>query len=156
MGQARRRIRGPYSRGLSCLGRSSQYFGDTNGDLCGEKRLMLAVLVDAVNILNDHRRSGGSKVLAFAEAVRWITVKETQHPFSFDSVCDALNLSAEMLREHLGKLARGWGEPYRMGIGRLRLQLTKRARHYPMASRSRALYKTRIGTAPPITNPVAC
>jgi hypothetical protein len=147
MGQAGRRIRGPYSRGLSCLGGSSQYFGDINSDLCGEQRLMLAVLVDAVNILNDHPRSGGSKQLVFAEAVRWITVKETRHPFSFDSVCDALNISAKMLREHLGKLGREWGEAYRMGIGRLRLQPTNRARHYTMASGSRALYKTRIGTA---------
>src|ERR1700680_3132545 len=103
MGQAGRRIRGPYSRGVSCFGGSSQYLGDINGNLRGEQRLMLAVLVDTANILNDHNpRGSGNKRLAFAEAVRWFTVKGTQHPFSFDSVCDALNISAEMLRAHLG------------------------------------------------------
>jgi hypothetical protein len=75
----------------------SQYFGAMGGGaLCSEQRLMLAVLVDAINILQDRRRQ------AFVETVGWITTKGTRHLFSFDSVCDALNIHPETLRGRLG------------------------------------------------------
>ena len=97
---------------------------DSEG-LSGEQRLMLAVLVDAINILKGRVPTGGfSKRQAFAEAAHWVAMKGTSSPFTFDSVCAALDLPVEMLREQLGKWARGRGEDSRIAIGRLRRQCT--------------------------------
>jgi hypothetical protein len=53
--------------------------------------------------------------------MRW-----TNYPFSFDSVCDALNIDPEMLRQHLRGLARGQGATDRLGIGILRVKRLSR------------------------------
>jgi hypothetical protein len=110
---------------------TSLSFGTVYGDgLSSEQRLMLAVLVDAINILKGRIPTGGwSKRQAFAEAAHWVAIRGTHYPFTFDSVCAALNLPEEPLREHLLGLVRGRGEANRTGIGRLRRQQMSRARN---------------------------
>jgi len=114
------RIGPPNSRGLPGKRPSSQSFAIVDSDgLSSEQRLMLAVLVDAINILKGRSAtSGGSKRRAVAEAAHWIAMSGTHYPFTFDSVCAALSLQSKMLRARLSRLARGLG-PVR---GRLRRQ----------------------------------
>lgn len=116
------------SRDVTDKTTANQYFRTIDADgLCSEQRLMLAVLVGAINILKGRVQTGGwSKRQAFAEAAHWVAIRGTHYPFTFDSVCTALNLPRESLRERLGELARGRGkEVSRIGIGRLRRQQTK-------------------------------
>jgi hypothetical protein len=95
---------------------------DADG-LCGEQRLMLAVLVDVINVLKGRVPTGGfSKRQAFAEAAHWVAIRGTHSPFSFDSVCAALNLPIELLRERLSKMPRDRGGKSRLTPGRLRRQ----------------------------------
>src|SRR5579863_9929915 len=102
----------------------AQYFGAMGGGaLCSEQRLMLAVLVDAINILQGWQRLGSArKRRAFAEAAQWVNTRGTGFPFSFDSICDALNIDPEVLRRRLSGLTMGFsGASARLGVGRLRL-----------------------------------
>jgi len=110
----------------------SQYFGATGSSgLSGEQRLMLAVLVDAINLLQSWKGSGSArKRRDFAEAAQWINSPGTTHPFSFDSVCDALEIDSELLRARLRVLtirpANSVGRPV---IAHLRLKELSRSQH---------------------------
>jgi len=94
-----------------------------------EQRLMLALLVDAINILKGPIPTHDCrKRQDFVEAARWVAIRGTHYLFTFDSVCDALNLPVEMLRARLSRLARGREEANRTGIGRLRRRPANHAR----------------------------
>jgi hypothetical protein len=131
MQQEERAIEGSDSLALSDVILPSQYFGAMGGGgLCSEQRLMLAVLVDAIKILQGWQRMGSArKRRAFAEAAQWVTTSGTNYPFSFDSVCDALGIDSTLLRERLSSLAMGHGVTDRLGAGRLRLKESSRAQH---------------------------
>ena len=109
----------------------SQYYGSGGSMGTGEQRLILAVLVDAINFLQNWKGSGISrKSRNVAEAVEWVNTRGTCHPFSFDSVCDALDVDSELLRSRLllftilpANSAR------RPVLGRLRLRELSRTRH---------------------------
>jgi hypothetical protein len=66
----------------------------------GEKRLMLAVLTDAIDILmkgpgvNDPRRT-----TVFEETVAWFTRDDADWPCSFVNVCDVLGIDARAVRD---------------------------------------------------------
>lgn len=67
-----------------------------------EKRLMLAVLEDAVATFqryvgSKHRR--GQRL--FQEAEDWIHAKEGDWPFAFENICATLDIGAEYLRNGL-------------------------------------------------------
>jgi hypothetical protein len=87
----------------------SQFYGRLAGDgLSSEGRLMLAVLVDAINILRGWNGLGGRrKRRVFGEAAHWVNLKGTQNPFSFDSVCEAVGIDSDMARDRLRGLAAG-------------------------------------------------
>jgi hypothetical protein len=131
MQHSQREIEGSDSLALSDVILPSQFFGAMGGGgLCSEQRLMLAVLVDAINILQGWNRMGSArKRRAFAEAAQWVITKGTNYPFSFDSVCDALGIDSEVLRDRLSGLAMGHGATDRLGAGRLRLKESSRAQH---------------------------
>jgi hypothetical protein len=114
--------------GLTDVILPSQFFGAMGGGgLCSEQRLMLAVLVDAINILQGWNSMGSArKRRTFAEAAQWVLMRGTNYPFSFDSVCDALNIDSKVLRQRLGVLARGHGATDRLSAGRLRLKESSR------------------------------
>jgi hypothetical protein len=88
-----------------------QFFGAMGGkSLCAEQRLMLAVLVDAINVLQGwNRLNNAHKRRAFVEAGHWVTTRDSSYPFSFDSVCEAINIDAEKLRAGLVSLVIGFG-----------------------------------------------
>ena len=126
----------------------SQYFGamGTNG-LCSEQRLMLAVLVDAINILQGwHRLGSARKRRAFAEAGQWVNTRGTGYPFAFDSICDALGIDSEVLRERLSALTLGHGASARLGSSRLRLKESSRAQHMT-ANRVRRRQRVRLAVS---------
>jgi hypothetical protein len=126
-----------------------QFFGNMGASsLCAEQRLMLAVLVDAINILQGWNRMGSArKRRAFAEAGQWVTTHGRSYPFSFDSVCDALSIDPEMLRERLASLVMGLGMQNRLGgTGRLRLKESSRAQHMT-ANRVRRRKPPRLAAA---------
>jgi len=109
----------------------AQYFGALGSvGLSSEQRLMLAVLVDAINVLQGWRRVGSArKRRAFAEAAQWVNTRGTNYPFSFDSVCDALEIDPDVLRSRLHGLTMGLANTGRRSIERLRLKELSRAQH---------------------------
>ena len=106
----------------------SQYFGALGSvGLSGEQRLMLAVLVDAINVLQSWRAAScARKRRNFAEAAQWVNTPGTSYPFSFDSVCDALKIESELLRSRLRVLTvRSANSARRPALARSRLKGTK-------------------------------
>jgi hypothetical protein len=70
-----------------------------------EQRLMLAVLIDAINVLGDYRVSPTRrKQDHFNEASSWVFADGSTSPLSFVHVCDALNVDAESLRRRVSEL----------------------------------------------------
>jgi hypothetical protein len=71
-----------------------------------EQRLMLAVLVDAINVLGDYGPSPNlRKHNSFNEASSSVFADVgITSPLSFDHVCDALSVDPESLRRRLAKL----------------------------------------------------
>jgi hypothetical protein len=134
--------------GLTDIILPSQFFGAMGGGgLCSEQRLMLAVLVDAINILQGwHPLGSARKRRAFAEAAQWVNTRGTGYPFSFDSICDALGIDPEILRERLSALTIGHGAAARLGGSRLRLKESSRAQHMT-ANRVRRRRRVRLAVS---------
>lgn len=67
-----------------------------------EKRLMLAVLEDAVNCFQDNVliHSGRRKKL-FEEAEEWILEEGNDWVFSFENICEVFGFNSEYLRKGL-------------------------------------------------------
>ncbi len=82
----------------------SQYYSgvDIDASLQPEKRLMLAVLEDAVGTFQKYvgARDRPAQAL-FAETEEWFAAEEAEWPFSFENICQALGLEAEFLRAGL-------------------------------------------------------
>ena len=93
----------------------SQYFDRMRrrSEHDGERRLMIAVLEDAVDV---YRKQAGAKdpraQQLFHEAEEWIEDPDRTWLFSFQNICDVLDIDAEYLRRGL----HGWKE--RMQGGR--------------------------------------
>jgi hypothetical protein len=86
--------------------------------LSSEQRLMLAVLADAINVVQEF---GGSSSLrkrnSYNEAWDWFFTKGVSCPLSYVSVCDALGIDAEGLRLRLSELIAGrGGSPLRLRL----------------------------------------
>jgi len=84
-----------------------------------EKRLMLAVLADAINLM---RSSNVRRRNSFNEAWSWVFANRITSALSFDHVCDVLGLDAESLRRRLSELVSEHGTNLR----RLRFSETGR------------------------------
>jgi hypothetical protein len=85
----------------------SQLFPEFVGEsrLSGEKRLMLAVLSDAIDIFLKHGTSLDARGRRlFAETADWIFSDDAMSPFSFINVCETLGLSPSCLRRGLRRL----------------------------------------------------
>lgn len=82
----------------------SQFYGNKglSRQLEGEKRLMLAILKDAVECLDKYRstKSGPAKEL-YQNALDWVEDKGTDWLFSFGNICDLLGFDPDYLRESL-------------------------------------------------------
>jgi len=73
----------------------------------GEKRLVLSVLEDAVECFMkciDSATNKGQRL--YRDADEWISLEDKQWVFSFDNVCDMLDINPEYMRRGL----KGWKE----------------------------------------------
>ncbi len=67
-----------------------------------ERRLAIAVLQDAVDCFQKHLRARDRKARQlFVEAEEWITSEDRSWPFSFENICDLLQINAAYLRRGL-------------------------------------------------------
>jgi len=71
----------------------------------GERSLMRAVLVDAIECLTADIRRSATRAQHAAEAQAWVATRDDQWPFSFDNICLALDLDAERIRTRLLQIA---------------------------------------------------
>jgi len=82
----------------------SQFFDRVQIDasLQPEKRLMLAVLEDAVGTFQKYVTAANRRgQRLFSEAEEWFAGEATEWPFGFENICEALGLEAEYLRAGL-------------------------------------------------------
>jgi hypothetical protein len=94
----------------------SQFYG--NGGLSrqleGEKRLMIAILKDAVECLEKYR---GTRISSgqnqYQNALEWVQDTGTEWLFSFTNICDLLGFDPDYLREELLKRENKSSKPAR-------------------------------------------
>jgi hypothetical protein len=73
----------------------------------GERRLMLAVLEDAIGIFLRHRKGADARrCRLFTETADWIASDDAESPFSFLGVCEVLGLEPHRLRRGLARCRR--------------------------------------------------
>lgn len=63
----------------------------------GELRLMAAVLEDAIHVLRKRPRSRAGR-----EAREWLHSSDRSWPFSYERICEALDLDAGQVRTRIG------------------------------------------------------
>jgi hypothetical protein len=88
----------------------------------GEKRLVLSVLEDAIECFMkciDSSTKKGQRL--FRDAEEWITLEDKKWVFSFDNVCEMLDINPEYLRRGL----REWKVRQLDAIKRARIALAK-------------------------------
>ncbi len=84
----------------------SQFYGNSglSRQLEGEKRLMIAILKDAVECLDKYRGARSSSGRTHYEnALEWVQDTGTEWLFSFTNICDLLGFDPAYLREVLLK-----------------------------------------------------
>ena len=102
----RRRGRPPIHLSLSLnLVMPSQFFPEGgDGPAPGERRLMRAVLKDALAVLFKYEATQDRRGLRLlAEAQHWLESDDADWPFSFVNVCDALGLEPSCVRERVAR-----------------------------------------------------
>jgi hypothetical protein len=96
----------------------SQFFGALRGGvpLSGERRLMVAVLEDALHCFQKYVDAEDPKQRQlFQDAEAWITGHNPTWFFSFPNVCDTLDIDPDYVREGLLK----WRDAPRRGTSRV-------------------------------------
>ena len=94
----------------------SQFYGagGLSRKLEGEKRLMIAILKDAVECLDKFRGSRTSAGRSHYEnALDWVQDENTEWLFSFTNICDLLGFDPHYLREVLLKRENKYVKPVR-------------------------------------------
>src|SRR3990172_10140208 len=84
----------------------AQYFAAfaREGGLVRERRLMLAVLQDAVECYQKYALARDPRGrLLFEDAYVWIESGEREWPFSYENICEVLGLHPEYIRRGLSK-----------------------------------------------------
>ena len=84
----------------------AQYFAafSREGGMVRERRLMLAVLQDAVECYQKYALARDPRgVELFRDASEWIESGERDWPFSYENVCEVLGLNPEYIRKGLSK-----------------------------------------------------
>ena len=94
----------------------AQFYG-TGGlsrQLDGEKRLMIAILKDAVECLNKYRGARSSLgSTQYQNALEWVQDEGTDWLFSFNNICDLLGFDPDYLRKVLIKKEATQANPVR-------------------------------------------
>jgi len=94
----------------------SQFYGAgaLSRQLEGEKRLMIAILKDAVECLQKYRgsRSSAGKI-SYQSAIDWVEDTDTEWLYSFTNICDLLGFDPNYLRDQLLKRENRYVKPLR-------------------------------------------
>jgi hypothetical protein len=94
----------------------SQFYG-TGGlsrQVDGEKRLMIAILKEAVECLNKYRGARSSLGSSqYHNALEWVEDEGTEWLFSFNNICDLLGFDPGYLRKMLIKKEGRYANPVR-------------------------------------------
>ena len=97
----------------------SQFYGagGLSRKLEGEKRLMIAILKDAVECLEKYRgaRSGTGRS-QYENAIEWVEDTGTDWLFSFTNICDLLGFDPHYVREVLLKRENSYSKPQRSRV----------------------------------------
>ena len=94
----------------------SQFYGNgaLSRQLEGEKRLMIAILKDAVECLEKYRGSLSSAgKISYQSAIDWVEDTDTEWLYSFTNICDLLGFDPNYLREQLLKRENRYVKPLR-------------------------------------------
>ena len=94
----------------------SQFYGSggLSRKLEGDKRLMIAILKDAVECLEKYRGSRSSAGrINYQNAIDWVEDTGTEWLFSFTNICDLLGFDPHYLREVLLKREKRYIKPDR-------------------------------------------
>lgn len=97
----------------------SQFYGSgaLSRKLEGEKRLMIAVLKDAVECLDKYRDSRSSAGQSqYENAIEWVEDSSNDWLFSFNNICDLLGFDPEYIREVLLKRENRYNKPVRQRV----------------------------------------
>jgi len=97
----------------------SQFYGagGLSRQLEGEKRLMIAILKDAVECLEKYRSARSSAARSHYEnAIDWIKDTDTEWLFSFTNICDLLGFDPDYIREVLLKRENKYNKPVRPSV----------------------------------------
>ncbi len=84
----------------------AQYFAAfaREGGIVRERRLMLAVLQDAVECYQKYALARDPRGRAlFEDARNWIESREREWPFSYENICEVLGLNPEYIRRGLSR-----------------------------------------------------
>lgn len=84
----------------------AQYFAAfaREGGVVRERRLMLAVLQDAVECYQKYALARDPKGrLLFEDSQNWIESDEREWPFAYENICEVLGLNPEYIRRGLSK-----------------------------------------------------
>jgi hypothetical protein len=88
--------------------------GGLSRKLEGEKRLMIAILKDAVECLDKYRGARSSLGQTnYQNALEWVQDKSTDWLFSFTNICDFLGFDPDYVREVLLKRESKFAKPLR-------------------------------------------
>jgi len=75
--------------------------GAANGSE-GERRLMIAVLAHALrSLFSDAVRPGRGAARRLRQDLRWLVSDDRTDPFSFERICEALDVDADRIRSHV-------------------------------------------------------
>ena len=94
----------------------SQFYGSggLSRKLEGEKRLMIAILKDAVECLEKYRDArNGIGRSQYQNAIEWVEDTGTEWLFSFTNICDLLGFDPHYMREVLLKRENRYTTPAR-------------------------------------------
>jgi hypothetical protein len=96
----------------------------------GEKRLMAAILADAVQCyLKNHHGRGAAAQILFRETETWLESHDQRWLLSFENVCDVLGIDADRLRGALrAQVASGGCRRLPVDAGRLRVARGRKLR----------------------------
>lgn len=100
----------------------SQFYGagGLSRKLEGEKRLMIAILKDAVDCLEKYRSARNSFGRSqYLNAIEWVEDTSTDWLYSFNNICDLLGFDPEYLREVLLKRENRYSKTERATVATL-------------------------------------
>jgi nitrite reductase/ring-hydroxylating ferredoxin subunit len=91
----------------------------------GERRLIIAVLEDAINCFQKNLFAGDNRSRRlFHDAENWVMSTDRGSPFAFENICEFLSLDAEYIRQGLCR----WARSVRSGAGPQHFEVTSGVR----------------------------